>query len=116
MKTEDIPGAQTSTTSSYSKFELKYKHPLKYSAEGIVRAHHDTIRKSMVTERNINPLDPKFTFLGDKGIKFDEDSKKFRPRYVCSSLKDFYYNNSKIVIKQRKKELEKNNKKKRSKK
>ena len=112
MKTEDIPGAQPSTTSSYSKFELKYKHPLKYSAEDIVGAHHDTIMKSIITKRNTNPLDPKYTFLGDKGIEFDEDSKKFRARYDYSSLKDFYYNNSKIAIKQRKEEIEKNNKKK----
>ena len=112
MKTEDIPGAQPSTTSSYSKFELKYKHPLKYSAEDIVGAHHDTIKKSISTKRNTNPLDPKYTYLGDKGISFDEDGKKFRDRYDYSSLKDFYYNNSKIAIKQRKEEMEKNNKKK----
>ena len=55
MKTEDIPGAQPSTTSGYSKFELKYKHPLKYSAEDIVGAHHDTIKKSITTKRNTNP-------------------------------------------------------------
>ena len=111
MKTEDIPGAQPSTTKSYSKFELKYKHPLKYSAEDIVGAHHDTIMKSIVTKRNTNPLDPKYTFLGDKGIEFDEDSRKFQARFDYSSLKDFYYNNSKIAIKQRKEEIEKNNKK-----
>ena len=112
MKTEDIPGAQPSTTSSYSKFELKYKHPLKYSAEDIVGAHHDTINKSISTKRNTNPLDPKYTYLGDKGISFDEDGKKFRDRYDYNSLKEFYYNNSKIAIKQRKEEMEKNNKKK----
>ena len=112
MKTDDIPGAQPSTTSSYAKFELKYKHPLKYSAEDIVGAHHDTINKSITTKRNTNPLDPKYTFLGDKGIEFDEDGKKFRARYDYSSLKDFYYNNSKIAIQQRKEEMEKNIKKK----
>ena len=112
MKTEDIPGAQPSTTSGYSKFELKYKHPLKYSAEDIVGAHHDTIKKSITTKRNTNPLDPKYTFLGDKGIEFDEDSKKFREKFDYSCLKDFYYNNSKVAIKQRKEEMEKNNKKK----
>ena len=112
MKTEDIPGAQPSTTSSYSKFELKYKHPLKYNAEDIVGAHHDTINKSISTKRNTNPLEPKYTYLGDKGLSFDEDGKKFRARYDYSSLKDFYYNNSKIAIKQRKEEMEKNNKKK----
>ena len=106
MKTDDIPGAQPSTTSSYAKFELKYKHPLKYSAEDIVGAHHDTINKSITTKRNTNPLDPKYTFLGDKGIEFDEDGKKFRARYDYSSLKDFYYNNSKIAIQQRKEEME----------
>ena len=110
MKTDDIPGAQPTTKASYSKFELKYKHPLKYSAEDIVGAHHDTILKSIVTKRNTNPLDPKYTFLGDKGVEFDEDSKKFRERYDYSSLKDFYFNNSKIAIKQRKEEMEKNNK------
>ena len=41
MKAEDIPGAQPNTTSSYSKFELKYKHPLIYSTEDIIGAHHD---------------------------------------------------------------------------
>ena len=112
MKTDDIPGAQPSTTSSYAKFELKYKHPLKYSAEDIVGAHHDTINRSITTKRNTNPLDPKYTFLGDKGIEFDEDGKKFRARYDYSSLKDFYYNNSKIAIQQRKEEMEKNIKKK----
>ena len=112
MKTEDIPGAQPSTTSSYSKFELKYKHPLKYNAEDIVGAHHDTINKSITTKRNTNPLDPKYTLLGDKGLGFDEDGKKFRARYDYSSLKEFYYNNSKIAIKQRQEEMEKNNKKK----
>ena len=112
MKTDDIPGAQPSTTSSYAKFELKYKHPLKYNAEDIVGAHHDTINKSITTKRNTNPLDPKYTFLGDKGIEFDEDGKKFRARYDYSSLKDFYYNNSKIAIQQRKEEMEKNIKKK----
>ena len=110
MKTEDIPGAQPTTKASYSKFELKYKHPLKYSAEDIVGAHHDTIIKSIVTKRNTNPLEPKYTFLGDKGVDFDEDGKKFREKYDYSSLKDFYYNNSKIAIKQRKEEMEKNNK------
>ena len=89
MKTEDIPGAQPSTTSSYSKFELKYKHPLKYSAEDIVGAHHDTINKSISTKRNTNPLDPKYTYLGDKGISFDEDGKKFRDRYDYNYLKEF---------------------------
>jgi hypothetical protein len=112
MKTEDIPGAQPSTTSSYSKFELKYKHPLKYSAEDIVGAHHDTIIKSIITKRNTNPLEPQYKFLGDKGFDFDADSKKFRERYDYSSLKEFYYNNSKIAIKQRQEEMEKNNKKK----
>ena len=111
MKTEDIPGAQPSTTSSYSKFELKYKHPLKYSAEDIIGAHHDTIKKSIVTKRKTNPLDPKYTFLGDKGMEFDADGQKFRARYDYSSLKDFYYNNNKIAIKQRKEEEEKNKKK-----
>ena len=110
MKTEDIPGAQPSTTSSISKFELKYNHPLKYKPEDIIGAHHDTILKSIVTKRNTNPLDPKYTFLGDKGREFDEDSRKFRARFDYSSLKDFYYNNSKTAIKQRKEEIEKNNK------
>ena len=90
---------------------LKYKHPLKYSAEDIVGAHHDTIKKSIVTKRNTNPLDPKYTFLGDKGMEFDADGQKFRSRYDYGSLKDFYYNNSKIAIKQRKEEEEKNKKK-----
>ena len=111
MKTEDIPGAQPSTTSSYAKFELKYNHPLKYSAEDIIGAHHDTIMKSIITKRNTNPLEPQYQFLGDKGLDFDEDGKKFRARYDYNSLKDFYYNNSKIAIKQRKEEMENNNKK-----
>ena len=112
MKTSDIQGAQPSTKSSYAKFEIKHKHPLKYNAEDIVGAHHDTLLKSMVTTRNTNPLDPKYQFLGDKGMDFDEDSRKFRAKFDYSSLYDFYYNNSKIAIKQRNDEMKKNNKKK----
>jgi hypothetical protein len=108
MKTSDIQGAQPSTKSSYAKFEIKHKHPLKYSAEDIVGAHHDTLLKSMVTTRNTNPLDPKYQFLGDKGMDFDEDSRKFRAKFDYSSLYDFYYNNSKVSIKQRNDEMKKN--------
>ena len=110
MKTDDIQGAQPNTTSSYAKFIMKYRHPLKYSAEDIVGAHHDTLLKSIITKRNTNPLDPKYQFLGDKGMDFDEDSRKFRAKFDYSSLYDFYYNNSKIAIKQRNDEM-KNNKK-----
>ena len=110
MKTNDIQGAQPNTTSSYAKFMMKYRHPLKYSAEDIVGAHHDTLLKSIITKRNTNPLDPKYQFLGDKGMDFDEDSRKFRAKFDYSSLYDFYYNNSKIAIKQRNDEM-KNNKK-----
>ena len=110
MKTSDIQGAQPSTKSSYAKFEIKHKHPLKYNAEDIVGAHHDTLLKSMVTTRNTNPLDPKYQFLGDKGMDFDEDSRKFRAKFDYSYLYDFYYNNSKIAIKQRNDEMKKNNK------
>ena len=108
MKTSDIQGAQPSTKSSYAKFEIKHKHPLKYSAEDIVGAHHDTLLKSMVTTRNTNPLEPKYQFLGDKGMDFDEDSRKFRAKFDYSSLYDFYYNNSKVAIKQRNDEMKKN--------
>ena len=108
MKTTDIQGAQPSTTSSYAKFQLKYKHPLKYSAEDIVGAHHDTLLKSIITKRNTNPLDPKYTFLGDKGMDFDEDSRKFRAKFDYSSLYDFYYKNSKVAIKQREDEMKQN--------
>ena len=110
MKTNDIQGAQPNTTSSYAKFINKHKHPLKYSAEDIVGAHHDTLLKSMVTKRNTNPLEPNYQFLGDKGKDFDEDSRKFRAKFDYSSLYDFYYNNSKIAIKQRNDEMKKNNK------
>ena len=110
MNTNDIQGAQPSTKSSYAKFEIKHKHPLKYSAEDIVGAHHDTLLKSMITTRNTNPLDPKYQFLGDKGMDFDEDSRKFRAKFDYSSLYDFYYNNSKVAIKQRNDEMKKNNK------
>ena len=109
MKTNDIEGAQPNTTSSYSKFQNKHKHPLKYSAEDIVGAHHDTLLKSIITKRNTNPLDPKYQFLGDKGKDFDEDSRKFRAKFDYSSLYDFYYNNSKIAIKQREDEMKKDN-------
>ena len=86
MKTIDIPGAQPNTTSSYEKFRLKHKHPLKYSAEDIVGAHHDTLRKSITTTRNTNPLEPNYQFLGDKGMNFGEDSRKFRAKFDYSSL------------------------------
>ena len=110
MKTSDIQGAQPNTTSTYAKFINKHKHPLKYSAEDIVGAHHDTLLKSMVTKRNTNPLEPNYKFLGDKGKDFDEDSRKFRAKFDYSSLYDFYYNNSKIAIKKRNDEMKKNNK------
>ena len=110
MKTQDIPGAQPSTKASYQKFEIKYKHPLKYSAEDIVGAHSDTLLKSMVTKRNTNPLDPQYQMLGDKGRDFDEDSRKFRAKFDYSSLYDFYYNNSKIAKKQREDEMKQNKK------
>ena len=107
MKTNDILGAQPNTTSSYAKFLNKHKHPLKYSAEDIVGAHHDTLLKSMITTRNTNPLEPRYQYLGDKGKDFDEDSRKFRAKFDYSSLYDFYYNNSKIAIKQRNDEMKK---------
>ena len=110
MKTGDIEGAQPNTTSSYAKFLMKYRHPLKYSAEDIVCAHHDTLLKSMITKRNTNPLDPKYKYLGDKGMDFDEDSRKFRAKFDYSSLYDFYYNNSKVAIKQRNDEMKNNQK------
>ena len=110
MKTHDIPGAQPSTKSSYSKFEIKYNRPLKYSAEDIVGAHHDTLLKSMVTKRNTNPLEPKYQYLGDNGMDFDEDSRKFRSKFDYSSLYNYYYNNSKIAIKQRNDEMKEKNK------
>ena len=110
MKTGDIEGAQPNTTSSYAKFLMKYRHPLKYSAEDIVGAHHDTLLKSMITKRNTNPLDPKYKYLGDKGMDFDEDSRKFRAKFDYSSLYDFYYNNSKVAIKQRNDEMKNNQK------
>ena len=105
MKTNDIQGAQPNTTSSYAKFLIKYRHPLKYSAEDIVGAHHDTLLKSIITKRNTNPLNPNYRFLGDKGMDFDEDSRKFKAKFDYSSLYDFYYNNSKIAIKQRNDEM-----------
>ncbi len=108
MKTSDIQYAQPNTTSSYSKFQLKYKRPLKYNAEDIVGAHHDTLLKSIITKRNTNPLDPKYQYLGDKGMDFDEDSRKFREKFDYSSLKNFYYNNSKVAIKQREDEMKQN--------
>ena len=110
MNTNDIQGAQPNTTSSYAKFQIKHKHPLKYNAEDIIGAHHDTLLKSIITKRNTNPLDPKYQFLGDKGMDFDEDSRKFRAKFDYSSLYDFYYNNSKIAIKQRNEEMKKDNK------
>ena len=110
MKTDDIQGAQPNTTSNYAKFQIKHQHPLKYSAEDIVGAHHDTLLKSIITKRNTNPLEPKYQYLGDKGMDFDEDSRKFRAKFDYSSLYKFYYNNSKIAIKQRNDEMKKNNK------
>ena len=110
MNTLDIPGAQPDTRSSHSKFKIKYKHPLKYSAEDIIGAHPDTLLRSIVTKRNTNPLEPKYKYLGDKALEFDEDSRKFRAKFDYSSLYDFYYNNSKIAIKQRNDEMKNNNK------
>ena len=110
LNTLDIPGAQSDTKSNLSKFQIKYKHPFKYSAEDIVGAHPDTLLRSIVTKRNTNPLDPKYKYLGDKALDFDADSRKFRAKFDYSSLYDFYYNNSKIAIKQRNDEMKKNNK------
>ena len=107
LKTSDIIGAQPSTKSAYAKFEMKYKHPLKYSAEDIVGAHPGTLMKSMVTKRNTNPLQPNYKFLGDKGMDFDEDSRKFREKFDYSSLYDYYINHSKIAMKQINEEKEK---------
>ena len=104
LKTDDIIGAQPDTKSSYAKFEMKFKRPLKYSAEDIIGAHHDTLMKSMVTNRHTNPLMPDYKYLGDKGMNFDDDSRKFREKFDYSSLYDYYANHSKIAIKQRNEE------------
>ena len=107
MKTSDIIGAQPSTKSAYAKFEMKHKRPLKYSAEDIVGAHHDTLKKSMITKRNTNPLMPNYQLLGERGIGFDEDGKKFREKYDYASLYDYYITHSKIAMKQINEEREK---------
>ena len=105
LKTNDIEGAQSNTKSSYSQFILKHKHPIKKEVEDIIGSHHGSLQKSIVTKRNTNPLEPKYKFLGDKKLEFDEYNQKLRSKFDYSSLYDFYKNHSKIALKQQNEEL-----------
>ena len=62
--TDDIEGAQPDTKAPLKKFQLKWKRPLKYIAENIVGAQHDTKIRGINTNRNFNPLVPKYQYPG----------------------------------------------------
>ena len=64
LTTKDIEGAEPNSISFLQKYYLRNKKPLIYSAEDIIGAKHDTRVRGIVTKRNLNPLVPKYMYLG----------------------------------------------------
>ena len=78
--TDDIEGAQPDTKTPFEKFQLKWKRPLKYIAEDIVGAKHDTKIRGINTNRRFNPLVPKYQYPGV--LEEREKNKIQNNRYI----------------------------------
>jgi hypothetical protein len=81
LRTDDIEGAQTGTKGDLQLFKLKHGRPLRYSAEDIVGAKSDTLKKGMVTNRCTNPVDPRYRMLGGEELK-EEGNGRYNGEWV----------------------------------
>ena len=94
LTTKDIEGAEPNSISFLQKYYLRNKKPLMYSAEDIIGAKHDTRKRGIVTKRNLNPLVPKYMYLGS----IEEKEEKVRNnRYENNKTEVNYQNNNNNV-------------------
>ena len=87
LTTKDIEGAEPDSISFLQKYYLRNKKPLMYSAEDIIGAKHDTRVRGIVTKRNLNPLVPKYMYLG--AIEEKEENARNK-RYEINKTEDNY--------------------------
>ena len=88
LTTKDIEGAEPNSISFLQKYYLRNKKPLMYSAEDIIGAKHDTRARGIVTKRNLNPLVPKYMYLGS----IEEKEEKVRNKRYENNKTEVNYN------------------------
>ena len=73
LKCDDIDGCLVGTKNRINKFQSPYEYNL--NIKDIKGTQSGSLKKGIVTERNLNPLHPKYKFLGQQelGTKFEND-------------------------------------------
>lgn len=74
LKVEDISGTNTGSKNKIKKFNgLNFM----YTSSDIPGAQGDTYKRGIVTKRNLNPLTPKYQFLGREELKENYENNPY---------------------------------------
>jgi hypothetical protein len=73
LKVDDIDGCQVGSKNRINKFQSQFEYNL--NTKDIPGALAGSLKKGIVTERNTNPINPKYKYIGgvELGNKFEND-------------------------------------------
>lgn len=73
LKVDDIDGCQVGSKNRINKFQSQFEYNL--NTKDIPGALAGSLKKGIVTERNTNPINPKYRYIGgvELGNKFEND-------------------------------------------
>jgi hypothetical protein len=83
LRCDDIDGCRVGTKNRINKFQSPYEYNL--NIKDVFGAQSGTLKKGIITDRNVNPIYPKYNYIGQKELGKNFENAPFGDIYSLNN-------------------------------